>query len=279
MREIIENGACIHLFDSAEEVLKSAENPRGYSRMDYAFQNSKWTGAYLPDWDSVRTKVRGSWEEGRKRVEAIKNKVGSGNLPKPESRTRKHRWSEDDGEVNSDRLLRGESDFYRETYRTHKTGAQNITILTHLGGSCNRSSENLFLSAAATIAVLDLLEEAGFSCDIWGYSVVAKAWARNDDTYMMGVKLKDSGSPLDVDSLVSICSGWFFRTAGIGSVDDREGAHAADGYGRPLNSIGRFVSYLDLENTIVVEMPDVYSEDQAIEAARDMINSIIEQGN
>lgn len=262
-------------YDSAEDMLASAQANRG--RRTYpAFSRGGWTGMDLRSWDDARAKLNSPWPEGREKVATVMSEIAEAKLPSPVSKARKQRWSEDDGEVSSDRVLAGESEYYRETYRASKTGTQNVTVLTNYGGVASHSSESLFWSSAAAIAVVDLLEEAGYSCEIWAYNWSTRAFDNGAD-FFSAIHLKEAGNPLDIESLMTVTSGWWFRTVGLSVFDDVPGQASSGGYGSTVGRIGKWIKHIDTVNSLVITMDGAYSKTSAIDSAKKLVESVINQ--
>lgn len=270
--------AQVFVYDSVEGPLKSAEAPRGPDYFRAAFEDAHWTGAAFRTWEDVRTKMCKPWPEGRKRVDAIRQAIADAHIPKPESRARRHRFSEDDGEVVTERVLAGEPEYFRETYRTVQPGTQNITLLMHFGGNSYRSSDSMFWSTASTIALLDMLEEAGFSCEVWGYKL-SRGYYRgtHNNTHCALVRIKGSGEPVNIESMMVAGSGWYYRTAMMGSGFDAPGLRVESGMGMNAHSIGQFARHIDTHHSLVVELPDSVNQADAIQNCRELLAAIIAQ--
>lgn len=280
MRQIFDRELNSHvtIFESAEEMVHACEAHRGQRTIPLLSRHSSsWVGRDIQSWDGVRRELRAPCPIERGQVERIKEKLDAAKLPSPVSRARKHHWSEDDGEVDSDRVLRGESDFYRETYRTQKTGTQHVSILINTGGAASRSTESLFWSCAAATAVVDRLEEAGFTCEVWIYYVVIGAFETGRHfSYMM--RTKDAGEPLNIETLISVGSAWFFRTAGLGTEDDVPHECTVSGYGAYVRDhIGDWQKHIDAGSAVVVELPSADNFNAAVHVATQAIEAVNNQ--
>lgn len=264
------------IFDGLNDIVASAEAHRGRSRYSMLDNSAEWIGGVFRNWKDVRSRTNEPNPMERARVEQVQAALEKSHLPSPVSRARKHRWSEDDGEVDSDRVLRGESDFYRETYRTQKTGTQHVSILMKIGGNCHRSSDSLFWSSAAAIAVVDKLEEAGFSCEVWGYNWSSSAY-ESGKSWFLAARLKEAGDPLTVESLITVGSGWFFRTAGIQAQDDVPGEESTGGYGCSMDIPGGWIKYVESAGSIQITLRNCDDLSSAVHCATKAIETVNNQ--
>ena len=208
MQFIEQNRTEYRIFDSVEDLLASARSANWHftNRPDFTGRRD------LSGWDSVEEASRREWPEGLEVVDRMLTELGAGELPKPKSRRRRLRWDESNGDdICLDRLRSGQS-FWRESRRQVTTGPATVTILADVCTPCNVKARDILWRGAAAITLARILEEADYRVELWAYE---KCNGRYDSTIggMNVVCLKRPQDPLDLSTLVSSVSGWFYRSA------------------------------------------------------------------
>lgn len=209
-----------HVFDSVEDMIDSLTDQVAEDRWaehDYSRRRS-FIGRYLRDWNGVCKAARNPWADGIEVLDRMLRDLGNAQLPKPKSRRRRTRFSEDNGdEVDYDRLRDGRA-FWRSSRRESTRGPATVTVLVDVGANCNVDHQNILWRGAAAIALTKRLEEAGYRIELWAVQKSEHVWSsrraggRWDLHKMDAVCLKRPGEPLDPSTLISTVSGWFFRT-------------------------------------------------------------------
>lgn len=237
----------------------------------------EWTGRHFHgSWNTLVDSLSKSWDDGlsvvTRMVEKIKRSVDA-----PIYRGRKRRWSEDSGEIEIGRLLHGEPAFYQETFRTKVPATQVINVVANLSAKSHITPENILWRGAATIAMIDLMEDSGYSTNLtmWGHSEMCYTDARNDRTLFVA-RIKEAGDPVNPEMMTNALSAWFLRTVVYGvrfGVNERVNSFL----GRNVpdwRDLGSRQKYLELSDDTTIHVPYCTSEHEAVNAARSLLASI-----
>jgi hypothetical protein len=180
-------------------------------RTEFSITESSFVGRKFASWDDVRQAIRSPWPEGAARVEKMAEALRWADLPQPRSIRRKPRFSEDGGdELCMDRYQEGRP-FWRTAKREWSIGPSVLTIAVQIGAPAYRRSEELFWRGACAIALAGLLEEAGYSVELWAYSYSQKVFTNGHNAFQ-AVRVKDGSDRIDVHALATATAGWYFRT-------------------------------------------------------------------
>lgn len=293
-------GGHVGIFDGPLELAEAARDankgPNPFKRLE----RIQWPGIHINpgDWDGAAALLRKPWPEAVSMVRYVADQVRqSRELPLPKSVKRRPRWSDDDGDIDVDRAMKGESDMYRSARRHRSTAPMHIAFVTNLDatiGWWHTNSTGVFFRSAASIAMSDILEDAGYSVEIWIWSRGLNVFPEPDSEQFIACKVKAAGDVVDYDALCSSMSDWFCTQAIVGSIASNPHAKVKDkGLGVEA-SLGNFylengepdwysygidywVSYLDIETDCqVIPIPMVCgSKDSAVECAKNVIDRII----
>jgi hypothetical protein len=254
----------IRLFDSIEELIdkcrhimpRNGKNLKSVNRPDFI-------GRAFERIEDVYEIVRQPWAEGLDIIERMAGELENSDVPRPQNKKRKPRFSESDGdEIDYDRLRTGR-DYWRSTCRASSIGPQTVTIIIDLATAGNVSHANIQWRGAAALAMSRILEDAGFRVEIWAVSCFDKCYS---DGFGVGtgICLKRPEDPLDISTLSAAISGWFFRTvifraAAIGTKAPRGGLGV-------VGSCYQIGHEIDADDPIVIS--DVFSYAAAVRLAR-----------
>jgi len=194
-------------FSSVQEYLDHADK----SQADFLNHGrTQFVGADLPTWDSAIAKYSAVWEHGVQTVQQFVEKLESADLPDVKSHARRTVFHEDDGdEICIDRLRSGQS-FWRKSERQVTIGPTEVTIITDMSTYSSVRSDDVLWRGAASIALAHLLESKGYRVELWA---VDKFLTTHQKQHVIdGVCLKRTSDALDVSTLSSFVSSWFFRT-------------------------------------------------------------------
>ncbi len=170
-----------------------------------------WFGRDLVSLDNVKQLIHEPWPEGQRIADQMYDEMMT-KLPQPKSIKRLRRWSEDAGEVDCDRIMRGEAEYMREIYKDNvNTESTNIALVLDLSGMSCESKDAIFWRGAASAALVDHLEAAGYSCEIWVYTRADSAYKRGPYNCFSYRKLKSAGESFDRQKLIIGTSTWVFR--------------------------------------------------------------------
>jgi hypothetical protein len=271
-----ERGGTVFLADSALDVARYAGTPATHNHYR---TEPDWAGH--PGLTSVeRTEAcfLAPWPEGLDTVRAMADRLRHA-VPEPRTIRRRPRWSDEDGEVDCERAIRGDEEYMRQSRRTASAGPSSVAVILQVGGAASRHHTELFWRGAAGAAVCELLEEAGYSCEVWCYQhthSAAASWAVPRDGWIQW-RVKEAGDVLDMDTLAKSVSGWFFRSAILGTI-----AHipfkVRRGYGWTKDSSLTSKSWFDYMDVSAgfrrFAIPTVYDFDAAVAGAVALLESL-----
>lgn len=273
---------CDSLLEAVEGALTSHKG--AYLSMP-AFTMPEWIGRTLPSWDAVKKATWEQWDWGAERVEYMLKKIDKSKLPHPVQRRRTGRWNELEGEIDSDRALRGEPELYRIFKRHPSQSPNTIVLTTFVGANCGTRHEDIFWGPAAAISMIDILEEAGYSCEVWSWvqSTGCYSGTKTPDCFT-AVKLKEAGDPLNKHNLINGMSAWFFRTIVFGTwfAAWKQGTEKSE----PTSWLGhcseynaeRWLPYIDaVESCQNYAIPQCLSEDAAKRAIDKLLQDVIDK--
>lgn len=178
-------------------------------------------------WAQAKAAAQGLWPKGNEIVEGMLDELKHVELPKPKSRKRRRRYSDENGdEVDYDRLRLGQP-FWRTSRREHAGGEQFVTLVVDLCAACSVKADKILWRGAAAVLLTHLLEEAGYRVELWGTFRTEGIYTdrkNGAEDMFTAVRLKRPEEMLDMQSLTIAVSGWFFRTVAFRSfvVDTRK---------------------------------------------------------
>ena len=209
------------LYDSVEDMLTDTSTIPASRCGSHFLPMKKWLGRDLKTWDQVEVAARSAWDDGLAIVDRMLADLNDTEMPRPKSRKRRTRFSEDNGdELDYDRLRDGR-DYWRTSRRENTHGPSTITIVVNVGANCKTKAGDILWRGAAAIALATRLEEAGYRVEIWAgwRSDNLRSTKQNpqckqdyDVTGVAAICLKRPDDPVDPSTLVAAVSGWFFRT-------------------------------------------------------------------
>lgn len=230
-------------------------------------------GKQFRSWDDVRAELNKIWPEAAQEIKEMAQEL-RGSMPQAKSRKRKRKWSEDEGEVDVDRLMQNRDDYY-EGHKREVANATigNIALLCNLDWNC--SPKDIFWRGAATAAVADILEEDGYIVEIWSWTSGYNVYKRPLHGQFTGVRIKAAGEPLDVVAVAHAISGWFMLLGIFGSfasIPEYESLGSLD------HNLKKWMKHMDIdtENVTVLEIPIVTDRFAAIVVTREAMNKVID---
>lgn len=232
-------------------------------------------GMWMRSWSDFQKFLDSPWV-GTGKMQAMVDEIMTSEVSPPVNIRRQRRWSETDGEMDVDRALRGTPELFRESFRATRHRIQNVMILVDVCANANHSNESMAWRCAAAVVTVNLLEENGYSCEVWGFSNAERQYTsyRNREGFT-AYRVKESGDPLDVDTMSKSLSPEFFRTAvfsqfaAAGQTEVGLGRHKTYGHER------WFTRHCEMDSsTEVLWVPAVFNRYAAVQAAKKMIASI-----
>lgn len=228
-------------FETFDALLDYAEGSTdmAYGRQSRTFERNchspnAWYGT--PTFEAAMQQARFGWPEGLEKIAAISNAVNEAVAQR--AMTRQETFYATSGAVvDIGRFTGGEPECMMNFVEDAAVGRKILTIRVNVSASCSNESYRLFNRGAAVIALVDLLEQNGFSCEIIAFDTTA--W--NGSLYTVEAPLKVCGYQLDRDRLAfGLCSPSFLRRV-LFSVEEREPANVRRAfdiggcYGSPAN--------------------------------------------
>ena len=187
----------------------------------------------LNTWDSTSTATKTDWLHGLEVLQRFVEDLRKAEIPEVKSHKRKAGFSFEEGdEVDYDRLMSGQ-EFFRTVKRESTTGPTTVTIVIDTTTPASQDSDNILWRGAAAIALTILLEEKGYSVELWVVNG-SSLYAGKDTKVMTSCCLKECSDPIDFSTLVNTVSGWFYRSITFTLLDTlcaHAGEKVALGYG------------------------------------------------
>ena len=173
-----------------------------------------WVGMDLPNWGAVDAASKKDWKEGLDILADYVEKLTDSALPEVKSHRRKVRYNEFDGdEIDYDRLRAGQ-EYWRKSERETTTGPSTMTILVDTSAHWGKRSKDILWRGAAALALTQILEEKGYSVELWLVNG-STLFSGKNTRVMTACCLKRCSDPLDISTAINSMSGWFYRTVGF----------------------------------------------------------------
>lgn len=152
------------------------------------------------------------WPEGLEHI--ARARAALPEIPRPVSLRRRPRWDTDGDEVDLDRVREGRLDAAWRTCRREAQpgGAPTVAILTDVAVGAGVRAETVALRGAATVALADALETAGYTVELWGAAFSVGVYPNSAACDRADLfPLKGAGEPLDCVRLAA----WAVLAAGF----------------------------------------------------------------
>jgi hypothetical protein len=202
--ETTDKGHHLFKFESVTEMIGFVDG-KHYKEMEAGF-----VGARLGSWEDAMKKAENVWAEGRFTLDQFIEKLKKLSLPEIGSFVRQTNFDSDDGdEIDMDRLNNGEP-FWRKTEREQKSGCMEVTVFSDVSANAGTSPLDLLWRGAAAIALTSVLEDKGYSVDLWVVEGTTVGW--NKKNIINACRVKAPGVPMVFDTIVNSMAGWFYRT-------------------------------------------------------------------
>ena len=219
------------------------------------------------------------WQEGSDRGAAVSLTL-EGTIAAVEAIRRRPQWGDSGDMLCTDRALRGDWDIaFHSSGMMRTNGTKIVTLVGSFGGHCQRSEEELFWNGIQIVVTADILEAAGYQCEIIG----ANNNRQRADGFTIGftgITAKRAGDPLRIDQIASIFAhGGVFRTIGFELII-RTPTGVADGLGAPQMSVGEITQSLRKLEAMGAIAPDAivigeaYDERSAIKNIRATLKAV-----
>lgn len=262
-------------FKSPAEMVTEAVKYRNAGKFTYTnhVSNSSFTGRYFSSWNDLEKKFYEPWAEGLRTVKTMREGLANCDLPSPVSIKRKQTWNEDDGEIDVNRYLNQEDNYFRRAFRKKTRGVQIVSLICRIGDNADTSSTAIFWRGAAVIAAVDILEEAGYSCEINAFWRGCGVYPTHPTEFFSCVRVKEAGTELNTDLLTNVCSAWFFRTVAFTTF--HYPGKPVDWLGSSTDDYTPYAQFMEVDaGCVPVVMPSVYSKEESLEAIKSIIAQV-----
>lgn len=150
----------------------------------------------------ARSLMTDGWTEGNKRASGLSAGIGEVSA-QPASIRRRWVRSDEGDTLDIERAMRGDWDTaYLSQKKRRTSGNRIVSLVGCFGGNCNRSADELFWNAIQLVVTADLLEQAGYQCEV--RAVVPMLFHESGPgTGLVEVTVKQPGQPLRTDVLIS----------------------------------------------------------------------------
>ena len=222
-----------------------------------AGRDAGWIGRDISDNPNRACVV--AWDDGLDALDSARERVGGQVTTQPQTRRRRARFDEFDGdEICLDRMRAG-APFWRSTQRQNTNGPSSITVAVDISASSFRKSKEIAYRGLAAILLCEKLEAAGYRVELVTYAFQSQCFTDGRSMFVSTV-IKSESDPLDTIELVNATSGWFYRVFVLAAehmATKKASVDSGYGYPRPLDSeqLGEF-----LGNDVHVNINDVWDQ-------------------
>lgn len=233
MIERTQSGGEMFAFQSVAEI-NDYTDPRQFKGFgqDFTFGGAN-KGQKFENYEQVKERCEKEWAEGIYIFQQFVEKLLSAQLPDTKDKKRRTRFSFTEGDdIDLDRMRNGEA-FWRSNTREESTGPTTMTVVIDTTTPYYVNSDDILWRGAAGVALAKILEEKGWSVEIWVVNGSQLYDGERTPVYT-ACCLKKTSDPLDVSTLINTVSGWFYRSATFTLLDticQKRGKYVAGGYG------------------------------------------------
>lgn len=231
--KVSKSKAMLFIFDGQTD-LTNYIDPKTFKAHDTGAE----IGREFETWEEVMKAAQEAWEDGIEQLGMFTERLRQTEIRPIKSHKRVVVWGPGpDGELDLERMQQGEVNCYK-TYRREKSdGPTSLTVVIDVSTEYYRDSFDILWRGAAAIALTYLLEEKGYSVELW-VAHGSAFFANKPYPGILTTCLKRTSDPLDMSSLVNTVSGWFYRTtifSLIRTVCIKHNEKVDDGLGRVYN--------------------------------------------
>lgn len=273
MKEYIKDGYVVTQYESPAEmrdrVAANLPADGGELSLDSYFLGREFTSK-----QELLSAVDLPWPEGMEAVEDYRKRIDEGTT-RAVSVKRKRRFIDDGEDIDVNRYIASDP-MYRSTVRRQKNyGNRNIKLICHCGGVSSVSSDEMFIRTAAVVATADILEDAGYSCEIVMYYRSMNVYrTSNYQGIITVIQLKKFGEPINVNNLIVAMSPWLFRSVHFEQRRQYDPRNITFGLGRTTVGMQLYEEHFDVGGCEWYEFPYCITVDHAVAAAKELINKI-----
>lgn len=259
-------------FDSIGELVEAIKQGPSRAFLICPARRPEFIGRYFNNHHEALDAAMMTWEEGLQTIEEMRSRLQSIELPQPVSRRRVRQWSEDRGEEFSyDRYKAGQA-WWQSSHRERVMGPQFATVVLNAVAFFRMKPRDLIWAGAAVSLLVDILEENGYRVEVWS-GTCSNPLDNRSTIAQTAVRVKEASEHLDLSSLVTSCSCWFYRTCLFWSYF-LYGRPVHDGLGSPQKMQ---VDCLERQGDFTVISEHVWSESSAVKWVNTQLQRLQEQ--
>lgn len=211
------------VFEGPLEMVRMARDANKGANPFKRIKGFNWPGRVCgpDDWAKASSFLEKPWPEAVSMIRYVVDRIrNSGKLPVPKSVKRKPKWSDRDGEVDVDRAIVGDPEYMRQAIRLRLNSPNHVALITNMEvikGWWSTNPSGVFFRSAAAIAVSEILEEQGYTCEIWFWNRGFGVYPAPDDEQFTACRVKAGHDLTDPHALCDAMSDWFTTNVVFGS--------------------------------------------------------------
>ena len=268
-------------FNSVEEFFEYAdEKPKGFKFDWHQYQWEKMDEAgdadFNGDWKKCKEKFRShDMTHEASLASGIMSEINCADFT--EVRWEFKQRMEEGDIIDIGRYLDGQEKFWCGVKRCIGT-KRVVRVYVGIGGSCDRSAEELAVCGAAAVTLVEILESLGVGVELWGVSPSTELFV-DDNHGQTVIRLKDSDEFADLGMINFVCgnnavfrNGIFRTWIKFGEEENKECRSSLGKSREPdLDELG----LCEEEKQTALVMPKMYSTSEARSWLIDLINNKI----
>lgn len=248
----------IRLFESPLDMARAGVHEHN-TRKDKRYttgnmvKSSGWLTRPIESANDYATLFSGTNPVARKKIEEEVARIRrEEDIPTPEEVRRVPAWEEDEGEIDMDRAFNGDETCFRNRRKAKRVTTKNVVIVYNAWVNCGVRERDAMKVGAGVAAAIEILEEAGYSVELWVVCAATGATKDGDDMYS-GCRVKESGEPLNTDTMSNCFSPDFIRVPAFGLMSSVPGGHDhCHGFGDDKLNV-RMQPHLQLDGINVIQ--------------------------
>lgn len=201
------------VWDLVESTIKGAKTKKWYN---YALRSEFWNGRRFESWDDLMTVMKTPDPKTVEEISLIMDEFRTEIREMPITIKRKRHWNKSVGNVSVPRAIGGNPNFMCRYNRQKHTGPKNIVLVYNMDATYDMRPESMRWSGIAMAAAVDLLEDAGYLCELWVTKAGKVTFYGNHPNSFVSARVKGASDTLDLDLLGKVFSPWFLRLAMFG---------------------------------------------------------------
>jgi hypothetical protein len=217
------------------------------------------------------------YPDGEARIDKMREEVMA-RLPKAVGIGRKLVRGDQGDSLDIHAVNRGDlSRAWTSRKRLIKVGKTTLRLCCDIGGNCGVNAERMAWRGVATIALSEIMQKAGYTCEIVAaFGVKGHIERRRESNATVSVVVKSKGVSADRGLIAaSLCLSGFFRNLGFDAIcraADDEGKEVAGGLGHSIQVEG--VLPYPVNMTQIIVPSTIGTEDEAREWVKSTITML-----